>query len=115
MRALLEAATLPGALSDPALSAALAEWQQALMLRADFPETHLQIGGAALTMRNFDLALAAFQQAVRLDPQLVDAWSIIVRLQAAMGDPEGALASLTEGLAANPQSQTLRALVPKEE
>ena len=115
VRALLEAATLPGALSDPALSAALAEWQQALMLRADFPETHLQIGGAALTMRNFDLALAAFQQAVRLDPQLVDAWSIIVRLQAAMGDPEGALASLTEGLAANPQSQALRALVPQEE
>ena len=115
VRALLEAATLPGALSDPALGAALAEWQQALMLRADFPETHLQIGGAALTMRNFDLALAAFQQAVRLDPQLVDAWSIIVRLQAAMGDPEGALASLTEGLAANPQSQTLRALVPQEE
>ncbi len=114
-RALLDTASLPDTASDPALQAALAEWQQALKLRADFPETHLQIGGAALTSREFDLALAAFRQAVTLDPQLVDAWSIIVRLQAAMGNPEGALASLTEGLAANPQSQTLRALVPSDQ
>jgi predicted CXXCH cytochrome family protein len=114
-RALLDAAALPDARSDPALGAALGEWQQALMLRADFPETHLQIGGAALTMRNFDLALSAFRQAVRLDPQLVDGWSIIVRLQAAMGDSDGARASLTDGLAANPQSQILQALVPSDE
>jgi hypothetical protein len=31
-----------------------------------------------------------------------------------MGNPDGALASLAKGLAANPQSQTLRALVPQD-
>lgn len=109
-RALLDAATLPEVMSDPAFGAALSEWQQALMLRADFPETHLQIGGAALTMRNFDLALAAFRQAVQLDPQLIDAWSIMVRIQAAQGDDAGARQSLLMGLNANPQDPTLMAL-----
>ena len=32
------------------------EWRAALTARADFPETHLQIGGAALTVRDWRLA-----------------------------------------------------------
>jgi hypothetical protein len=110
-RALLDVAA--GASSAPvALEAALDEWREALRLRADFPETHLQIGGAALTMRDFRGALAAFRQAVRLDPQLVDAWSIIVRLLAALGDAEGAVAAYAEGVAANPGHPALLAVRP---
>jgi predicted CXXCH cytochrome family protein len=115
VRALLDAVALPEASSDPAFTAALAEWQSALSRRADFPETHLQIGGAALTMRNFELALAAFRRAVSLDPQLVDAWSVVVRLQAAMGDQDGAAQSLARALRANPQNLTLQALVPPDQ
>ncbi|WP_170314627.1 multiheme c-type cytochrome [Aquibium carbonis] len=109
-RALLDVGTQSGSTPDAALSAALAEWQDALALRADFPETHLQIGGAALTMRNFGRALDAFRQAVAFDPQLVDAWTMIVRLQAALGDAEGSRRSLEEALAANPGAPALLAL-----
>ncbi len=101
---------LPEVMADPAFQAALAEWQEALSLRADFPETHLQIGGAALTFRNFDLALAAFGRAVALDPQLVDAWSMIIRLRTAMGDPVGSAAALRAAMDANPGNAALLAL-----
>lgn len=111
-RALLDAAPQAGSPAAVALEAALAEWREALRLRADFPETHLQIGGAALTMRDFRSALAAFREAVRLDPQLVDAWSILIRLQAALGDAQGAVAAYTEGIAANPGHPALLAVRP---
>lgn len=112
VRALLDAASLHEATSGPAFGAVLAEWQEALVLRADFPETHLQIGGTALTLRNFDPALAAFRQAVTLDPKLVDAWSMVVRIQAAMGDMQGAHEALEAELAANPGNPDLLALMP---
>jgi len=111
VRALLDAASLPEAAADPAYAAARAEWQEALALRADFPETHLQIGGTALTLRDFDLALAAFRPSVTLDPQMVDAWSMVVRIRAAMGEMQGPLAALDAGLAANPGNPDLLALM----
>jgi hypothetical protein len=109
-KALFDARPEPGTPAADALAAALREWWEALMLRADFPETHLQIGGAALTLRDFDLALEAFGRATALDPQLVEAWSMVVRLEAALGDPEAAGASLARALAANPGNETLLAL-----
>jgi predicted CXXCH cytochrome family protein len=105
------ARALLGAPGDaPALRAAMAEWQAALAARADFPETHLQIGGAALTARNFELARAAFGEAVAMDPQLVDGWTMVVRIAAATGDTAGARAALATALAANPGDPTLGAL-----
>lgn len=109
-KSLLDAAGLSEVMADPAFQAAFAEWQEALSLRADFPETHLQIGGAALTLRNFDLALVAFGRAVELDPQLVDAWSLIVRLREALGDQSGADAALRAAMEANPGHPALLAL-----
>jgi predicted CXXCH cytochrome family protein len=109
-KALLDARPEPGTPEAAALAAALREWWEALMLRADFPETHLQLGGAALTLRDFALALEAFGQAAALDPQMVEAWSMVVRLEAAMGDPAAARATLARALAANPGNETLLAL-----
>ena len=80
------------------------------MARADFPETHLQIGGAALAGRNLEVAEAAFREAVALDPQLVDGWAMIARIHAAAGDAEGARRALDEGLAANPGQGDLEAM-----
>jgi tetratricopeptide (TPR) repeat protein len=107
---LVDAAPAPGAPHADALAKARAEWADALRLRADYPETQLQMGGAALQARNFVGAVAAFEQAVTLDPQLVDAWSMVVRLHAAMGDAEAARAALARALTANPGDSRLLAL-----
>ena len=86
------------------------EWQAALAARADFPETHLQIGGIGLTTRDWRLAERAFGEAAALDPQLVDAWAMVVRIRAATGDAAGARAALDAALAKNPGNPGLEAL-----
>lgn len=87
---------------DPELAAALAVWQGGLGSRLDMPETHLQIGGAALQRRDLRLAAQAFGEAVRQDPQIPSAWSMLVQIHAAAGDMEGARALLAEGIRLNP-------------
>jgi predicted CXXCH cytochrome family protein len=110
-RASLDAlGTPPPAEVAPYLETALRDWQAALAVNADFPETQLQIGGAALTTRNWPLAIAAFREAVTLDPQRVDAWSVLVRLLAATGSGAAAGAALEEALAANPGDPSLLGL-----
>lgn len=93
-----------------AMGIAVDEWQSALQSRMDYPETHMQLGGIALMTRNFAGARAAFLEAVRMDPQLVAAWSIIIRLSLAMEEPDAARAALDEAKAANPNDPTIAAL-----
>ena len=81
---------------------ARAEWQAALAAKVDFPETHLVIGGTALTLRNLRAAEAAFREAVSLDPNLVDAWRMLVRIRAAVGDERKARQTIQEALRHNP-------------
>jgi len=83
-------------------ASALQEYQQALIAKADFPETQMAIAGTALTFRNFAAAESAFAEAVRMDPQLVEAWLMIARLRAAKGDLAGAAEAVRDGLASNP-------------
>lgn len=109
-KALADARPAPGTDVAAALDRARREWWTALMTRADFPETHLQIGGAALQARAFAGALEAFERAVALDPQIVEAWSVLVRLHAALGDAGAARGALARGLAANPGHPALLAL-----
>jgi predicted CXXCH cytochrome family protein len=106
-KALLDAQPQPGTAQGDALLAAFREWQASLATRLDFPETHLQIGGAALTMRNWQVALQAFGEAVTLDPQQEAAWSMIVRLNAALGDTAAAAGAHAAAMAANPNSMEL--------
>lgn len=93
-----------------AFGQAMQDYQTALQTKLDFPETHMQLGGIALVTRNFDGALAAFSEATLLDPQMVQAWTMVVRLNAALGKPDAAKASLSEALAANPGDQMLLSL-----
>ncbi|MCB1312846.1 MAG: tetratricopeptide repeat protein, partial [Sedimentitalea sp.] len=86
---------------------ALADWRQSLGTRLDFPETHLVTGGMALTMRNIPAATAAFRQVVALDPQRVEAWSMLVRLAEATEGPEAARRVLREALALVPDDPGL--------
>jgi lipopolysaccharide biosynthesis regulator YciM len=99
---------------DPAASekftTAAAEWQDSLNNKADFPETHLILGGIALTLRNFQAAEQAFRETTRQDPQLVDAWVMLVRIRAAFGDVTGARAILKEAMVNNPGNEALDAL-----
>jgi hypothetical protein len=87
---------------------AMEEWRASLLAKADFPETHMVLGGAALVMRNPRAAEAAFREAVRLDPQRVEAWQMIVRIRAAVGDRAGALKAAEDALAVNPEDAALR-------
>lgn len=92
------------------MGAAMQEWREALLAKADFPETHIVIGGLALVTRDIRAAEAAFRQAIEFDPQLVDAWSMLVRLRAAMGDRDGAAATLDQALDKNPADPMLEGL-----
>lgn len=66
---------------------AMREWRTTLTRRLDYPETHLVMGGMALSTRNFEAAQSAFREVVRLDPQRAEAWSVLVRLtRATQGD-----------------------------
>jgi predicted CXXCH cytochrome family protein len=105
----LPIARLPKA-SAEALRKAHGEWQSSLLSRADFPETHLLLGGVALTRRNLGAAQAAFGEAVHKDPQLVDAWRLMVEIRLAVGDTAGAAQTLESALAANPGSEVLKAM-----
>ncbi|WP_196222838.1 HEAT repeat domain-containing protein [Pseudooceanicola algae] len=86
------------------MTGAFTDWQQMMEARLGFPEAQLQLGGSALTMRNFQGAVDAFAEATVLDPALVNAWSMRVRLAEALGDPARALEILDQGLAANPDA-----------
>jgi tetratricopeptide (TPR) repeat protein len=86
-----------GALSDgqrQAARAALAEYQRSLFARADYPETQMQIAGVAMTLRNFGAAQGALKEALRMDPQLADAWITLARIQAALGRQGEAIETL---------------------
>jgi len=102
---------IPPGILPPRLGArvetAMAEWRASLLAKADFPETQLAIGGAALALRNPGAAAQAFREAVRLDPQLADGWSMIARIRAALGDATGARQALDAALEANPGNAPL--------
>ena len=100
-------ASMPGRY-ERALRNAFAEWQASMGSRLDYPETHLQMGGMALVMRNMPAASGAFAEVTRLDPQLVDAWVMQVRIAAATGDEGGARRLLEQALERNPGDMTLQ-------
>ncbi|WOF72524.1 hypothetical protein QMT40_000140 [Parvibaculaceae bacterium PLY_AMNH_Bact1] len=86
---------------------AMADFRNSLSAKTDFPEIHLVLGGTALVMRNASAAEAAFREAVTLDPQLEEAWSMIVQMRLATDDVVGAREVLSEGLSHNPSSLVL--------
>ena len=81
---------------------AMGEWQASVSNRLDFPETHLQLAGVSLTMRNFGAADRAFAEVIALDPQMIDAWIMRVRIAAELQGPDEALRIVDDALGANP-------------
>lgn len=101
--ALLDApmARLPVA-TQAALDGAMAEWRAALASRLDFPETHLQIAGVALTVRSLPQAEAAFRAVVRLDPRRAEARVMLVRIAASLRGSDAAGPVIDDALAILP-------------
>lgn len=88
--------------TQAALDAARSEWRAALFSRLDFPETHVQIAGVYLTLRNMRAAELAFAEVTRLDPQMHQAWTMRIRIAAATEGAERALSIVNEALRALP-------------
>ena len=84
------------------------EYQQSLTDKADFPEIQMVIGGIALTRRNLPASIRAFERAVNMDPQLVQAWIMLARIYAALGLTDEFNKTLTKAIKANPSSEVLR-------
>jgi cytochrome c-type biogenesis protein CcmH/NrfG len=61
-------------------------------------------------MRNLPAAEGAFREAVRLDPQQIEAWVMLARIAAATQGAAAARAVLDEALALNPEDATLQQL-----
>ena len=102
-------ARLPDKFAE-SLRTAMNEWHASLSSRIDYPESHLVLGGIALTTRNLPAASGAFREAVRLDPQQVQAWVMLARIAAATEGAQSAEAVLAEALSVNPASEQLRQL-----
>ncbi|MFY2826679.1 multiheme c-type cytochrome [Ruegeria sp. MALMAid1280] len=83
------------------------EWQGAIANRLDFPETHLVLGGMALTFRNAPAAERAFREVVTLDPQRTEAWPMLVQLAQINRGPDAARGVLQEGLRVLPDDPGL--------
>lgn len=111
-QAMLDApvARLPEAMAAD-LRGAMAEWRASLSSRLDFPETHLQLGGLALTLRNMPAATTAFRETVLMDPQRIDAWVMLARISAATQGAEATRAVLEEAIAVNPGNEMLSGLM----
>lgn len=88
----------------------MTEWRSALASRLDFPETHLQLAGMALTMRAFPQASAAFREVVRMDPQRGDAWVMLARMAAATEGADAARAVVDEALEKVPDDPELQGM-----
>jgi len=95
------------------LGAAMGDWQKSLANKLDFPETHLVMGGTALSMRNFPAALRAFGEVVRLDPQRAEAWVMLVRLTEALEGRDAARVVLRNALRQVPGDPVLLQLMGK--
>ncbi len=89
------------------LNAALRDWQSSLSTKLDAPETHLVLGGMALTMRNFPAAKSAFSTVVDLDPQRAEAWVMLVRLTQALDGIPAAQMTLDNALTKLPSHPQL--------
>jgi len=86
------------------LNKAVAEYLDSRKANGDMPESHMAQAGLALSMRNWALAEAEFNQAATMDPQLESAWLMLARLRSALGDEAGAALYLGKGLGYLPRS-----------
>lgn len=91
----------------PVVQQAVTDWQRSMSHRLDFPETHLVLGGLALSLRNAQAAEGAFREVVELDPQRAEAWPMLVQLAHINRGPQAAIEVLDEALTRLPDDPNL--------
>ena len=91
----------------PVVQQAVTDWQRSMSHRLDFPETHLVLGGLALSLRNAQAAEGAFREVVELDPQRAEAWPMLVQLAHINRGPQAAVEVLDEALTRLPDDPNL--------
>lgn len=81
---------------------ALEQFQKAISLKPDFARAHLNVGEVRAAEENWDAALAAYKQAVRLAPGNPDYSSKLARAFVSAGRPDEAVQELRRVLSVRP-------------
>lgn len=106
----VEARLLPPQ-TQPALRAALGEYQASLLATADFPETQMNLAALASGMGNQRAAIAALQTALEMDAQLLEAWTSLGTLQNATGQFKQAEETFLTAIEKRPEAGSLHTLL----
>jgi Flp pilus assembly protein TadD len=86
---------------------ALREFVEVQRQDADWPTANVNLGNLYLRLGRVDEAVAAYRQALKLDPQFVSAWVNLADAWRAQGREQEVEATLREGLAKLPRSPDL--------
>jgi tetratricopeptide (TPR) repeat protein len=86
---------------------ALDEYIAVQRQEADWPTANLNLGNLYLRLGRVDEAVAAYRQAVKLDPQFASAWVNLADAWRAQGREDEVEATLRKGLARLPRSADL--------
>ena len=81
--------------------------ERALRITPDDANVHFHAGTLAEQQGRPEVARQRLERAVQLDRQLTDAWAALVRVHEAAGNAQAAWRTLSEALAANPESPVL--------
>jgi tetratricopeptide (TPR) repeat protein len=98
-----------------AFDRAVAEYRASRVAMADTPEAQMALAGSELATHNWTAAETAFKDAAAMDPQIESAWLTLSQLRAALGDQQGALRYLQDGLQHLPTSISLMLAVAAQE
>ena len=98
-------ARLPTRMAEAA-GKATDEWRASLLAKVDWRRIW-RSAAPLLSCATRVQRSQAFRETVRLDPQRVEAWTMIARIHAATGNLDGVRAALDDVLAANPSTEVL--------
>lgn len=90
------------------LQEALAQYQQTLSARSEYPQDQVHLARLYMHERDFDSAHAALERALALEPENLDAIASKVRLLDAQGNTDASREMLASALRRNPQSAFLQ-------
>ncbi|MBO9478273.1 HEAT repeat domain-containing protein [Shimia sp. R11_0] len=92
----------------PYVGQAYQEFGAMVRNQLDFAEAHLQVAGYSMVAGNIPAAIASLREAVRINPQNVQAWQSLVRLSAQTEGRAAAARHLRRALRYNPEDQVLQ-------